>query len=63
MKQHLADDRLLFFRCSRVTITPDSDNPIGYNVDGQSIPPVTLQITAGVQSVEFVTNAPCSAAK
>ncbi len=56
LQQHLSDDRLLFLRCSRVTITPDAVNPIGYNVDGQSIPPVTLQISAGVDRVDFVTN-------
>jgi hypothetical protein len=63
LQQHLSDDRLLFLRCSRVTITPDSQNPIGYNVDGQSIPPVTLQITAGVERVDFVTNPSPVAAK
>ncbi len=63
LQQHLSDDRLLFLRCSRVTITPDAQNPIGYNVDGQSIPPVTLQITAGVEHVDFVTNAPAATAK
>ena len=63
LQQHLSDDRLLFLRCSRVTITPDAQNPIGYNVDGQSIPPVTLQITAGVEHVDFVTNAAAATAK
>jgi diacylglycerol kinase family enzyme len=63
LQQHLNDDRLLFLRCSRVTITPDAVNPIGYNVDGQSIPPVTLQITAGVEHVDFVTNTTAAPAK
>jgi hypothetical protein len=63
LQQHLSDDRLLFLRCSRVTITPDAQNPIGYNVDGQSIPPVTLQITAGVERVDFVTNPPPATSK
>ncbi len=63
LQQHLSDDRLLFLRCSRVTITPDAVNPIGYNVDGQSIPPVTLQISAGVDRVDFVTNGITAPAK
>ena len=63
LQQHLSDDRLLYLRSSRVTITPDAVNPIGYNVDGQSIPPVTLQITAGLERVDFVTNASAPTAK
>jgi hypothetical protein len=63
LQQHLSDDRLLYLRASRVTITPDAVNPIGYNVDGQSIPPVTLQITAGLERVDFVTNASAPSTK